>query len=434
MKLHIIQPTTYNSNGTLFQTKSRWVLGLTLPYLAGLTGPGIDITLTDERMQTIDFEKKYDLVAITVMTRSSKRAYEIANIYRNNGTKVVMGGFHVSFNPEISKEHCDAIFIGEAENTWEQMLNDFKSGNLKDVYKSNEFHSLKNLKFPRYDLLNLDKYKVKFLPVQTSRGCPFVCNFCEVSHMYGSRYRFRPVDEVIEEIKRSRLKRVQFIDDNFAANREYTISLLDMLRPLKIKWTCLWTIKNSSDEELVEKARKSGCYHINMGIESVNEKSIKDMGKKQNNVSEYTKSLNLLNKKKIFYSLNFIFGWDNDDKATFAKTLRFIVDNKVPLAFFSILFPQKGTKIYQHLKSEDRLITNGNPFEGMNQKCIFIPKNLTIDELESGIWKMYRRFYSVPSMLKRIMFIPRNAYIHIFFSNILFRIASKTLKSPLDYY
>lgn len=433
MKLHIIQPTTYDKHDKLFQTKKRWVIGLTLPYLAGLTTPEIEVKLTDERLEPIDFNEDFDLIALTVMTRSSKRAYEIADVYRKKGKKVVMGGFHVSFNPEETKEHCDAIFIGEAEKTWQEMLDDFSAGKLKNVYKSNTFHDMSNLPFPRYDLLNLNKYKVKFLPVQTSRGCPFVCNFCEVSHMYGSSYRFRPIDEVIAEIKHSKLKYVQFIDDNFAANREYTIKLLERLIPLKIKWTCLWTIKNSGDEELVEKAKQSGCYHINMGIESIDENSIKDMGKKQNKVSEYIKSLNILNQKKIFYSLNFIFGWDSDNKKTFHKTCDFIIKHKVPLAFFSILFPQKGTKIYQHLKKENRILDNKS-FEGRNQKCIFEPKNMTIDELESGMWEVYQSFYSIPSILKRVVLVPRTAYIHIFFSNFIFRKAAKVLESPLDYY
>lgn len=433
MKLHIIQPTTYDCDGNLFQTKSRWVIGLTLPYLAGLTDATIDVKLTDERLSSIDFDEQFDLVAITVMTRSSKRAYDISEKYRKMGVKVVMGGFHVSFNPEESKDNCDAIFVGESENTWNEMLEDFRSGKLKPEYKSSEFHDLVNLPVPRYDLLDLKKYKVKFLPVQTSRGCPYVCSFCEVSHMYGSKYRFRPVDEVIEEIKRSKLKHVQFIDDNFAANREYTFSLLKRLAPLKIKWTCLWTIKNSADEELVELAKRSGCYHINMGIESINEKSIQDMCKKQNSVSEYVKSLAILNRKKIFYSLNFIFGWDSDNKSSFVKTFDFIVQNKVPLAFFSILFPQKGTKIYQQLKSEDRIIGEDS-FVGRNQKCVFEPKNMTVRELESGMWNLYQSFYSISSILKRVIFIHRPAYVYIFFSNIIFRKAVKVMKSPLDYY
>lgn len=433
MKLHIIQPTTYNIDGSLFQTSTRWVIGLTLPYLAGLTGPGVDIKLTDERLEGINFNEEYDLIAITVMTRSSKRAYEIAEIYRRKGKKVIMGGFHVSFNPDEAKRHCDSIFIGEAENTWQEMLNDFRSGSLKDVYQSNHFHDLKDLPHPRLDLLDLNKYKIKFLPVQTSRGCPFVCNFCEVSHMYGGSYRFRPADEVIAEIKGQGLRHVQFIDDNFAANRDYTINLIKKLTPLKIKWTCLWPIKDSADEELLDLAKESGCYHINMGIESINEESIKNMGKKQNKVPEYRKSLNLLNRKGLFYSLNFIFGWDSDDASTFSKTLNFIKENRVPLAFFSILFPQKGTKIYKFLKEEGRII-GGMPFEGRNQKAIFKPKNMTTDELEAGLWKIYRGFYSIPSILKRVFLRPRIAYIHILISNLIFRKASKMLQSPLDYY
>lgn len=433
MKIHILQPTGYNPAGTLFQTRTRWVIGMTLPYLAALVPNQHEVKVTDERLQDIDFTEKYDLVAITTFSHASKRAYEIARRYREKGTKVVMGGWHVSFRPQEALEHCDAVVIGEGEEMFPKLIEDLETGTLKGYYQAEGFHDLKGLPIPKYDTLPLKKYKAKFYPVQTSRGCPFRCDFCEVAQLYGSRFRFRPIDEVIEEIKYTGVKGIQFVDDNFSANRRYTKELMEKLIPLRVKWTCLWTVEASRDEELVRLAKKSGCFHINMGVESICPDSLKETNKRQNIVEHYRDAFRVLNQNGIFYSLNFIFGFDSDTKPLFNETVTFCVQNKVPIAFFSVLCPRLGTKRWDRLKQEGRLLSEDQSFF-RGETCIFKPKNMQPDELEQGVWMTYRNFYSLPSILKRVAFQPKKGYMNILLSNLYFLWAVRRKKSPLDYY
>ncbi len=433
MKIHIIQPTGYNPDGTLYQTRTRWVIGMTLPYLAALVPGHHEVRVTDERLQNIDFNEKYDLVAITTFSHASKRAYEIARIYREKGTKVVMGGWHVSFRPEETLKHCDAVVIGEGEDMFPEVIEDVEKGTLKTRYQADDFHDLKGLPFPRYNTLPLKRYKAKFYPVQTSRGCPFRCDFCEVAELYGSRFRFRPIDEVIEEIKQSEVKNIQFVDDNFSANRRYTKELMEKLIPLGIKWTCLWTVEASRDREFVNLAKRSGCFHINMGVESISPESLKETNKKQNKVEHYADAFRVLDEYEIFYSLNFIFGFDSDTSALFEETVSFCVNNKVPMAFFSVLCPRLGTKRWDRLKEEGRLLTEDQSFF-RGETCVFEPANMEPDELEQGVWNTYRSFYSLPSIFKRVAFQSRKGYWDILLSNLYFHFGLRHQKSPLDYY
>jgi radical SAM superfamily enzyme YgiQ (UPF0313 family) len=409
-------------------------MGLTLPYLAALTPKEVDIKVVDERLEDVDVNAPVDLVAMTVFTRSSRRAYDLARMYRDKKVPVVMGGFHPTLDPKDAAPHADSLILGEGEDVWAEALKDAAAGRLKPVYQRTEFHSLQALPTPRFDMMPLHKYKIPFMPVQTSRGCPFACTFCEVSLVYGQRYRLRPVDEVIAEIKEAKLTRVHFADDNFAAKKERTMELMEKLIPLKLDWTCLLTLKDAADEDLLDLAKRSGCGHINIGLESIQPSSLKQMRKLQNRVSDYEESLALLNKKAMSYSVNFVFGWDTDTLATFKHTLEFLNQNRVPMAFFSLLAPRIGTKIHEQLKAEGRLIGEIE-YEGRNPKCIFLPKGMSPRELEDNLWWIQRKLYSLPSMLRRGVFgFRRVGWRNILLSNIFFGVSARFRISPLDFY
>lgn len=432
--LHIVQPACRAPSGGLIQSKKRWVIGMTLPYLAALAPRGYRVRVIDDRLYQNGGGERPDLVMMTLFTESARRGYELARGYRRQGIPVVIGGWHATFYPEEAAGHADAVARGEGEMTWRRILADFEAGRLQERYEPDGFHDMKSLPMPRYDLLNLRQYVVKYFPIQTSRGCPFSCSFCEVSHMYGRKYRIRPMDEVIEEIRACPSRRIQFIDDNLASDKDYTKELLRRLIPLKIKWTGLWTMRDSLDEELLDLAKRSGCWHINMGIESIDPESLKDMGKRQNRVPEYEKALALLNRKGFFYSLNFIFGWDSDSPDIFQKTADFLDRNRVPMAFFSILTPRKGTKIYDQLVQEGRMRII-NQIDNTGIRCFYEPKRMTGGELEEGIWKTYRMFYSWGSIRRRRVFtIPRVGYHEVVLSNLVFRRCVRKGIEPLEYY
>jgi len=195
---------------------------LTLLYLAGLTPKDVEVCIVDELVEDVDFKAECDLVAITTFTSQAIRAYDIADKFREAGKKVVMGGIHVSALPDEAKEHADSIIIGEADYLWEGVVEDFSNNRLQPIYKCTKFHDLKSLPVPRYDLVKRNNYMASMMPVQASRGCPHNCEFCTVTEFFGGSYRFRPVDDVIRDVKASGSKSIFFVDNNIIANRAYS--------------------------------------------------------------------------------------------------------------------------------------------------------------------------------------------------------------------
>jgi len=408
MRLLIIQPTHYYSPSDmrLHKTKSRALMPLTLPYLAALTPKEWKVRLIDEQLEDIDFNAPVDAVAITTWKFNSIRAYEIADKFREKRIPVMMGGPHIYFHAEEALQHCDAVCIGEGEYVWKKMLDDCAAGRLKPIYKADKFHDMKGLPFPRYELVrHKTRYGfIKTYSVQTSRGCPFRCEFCSERYYLGTSYRYRPVEEVVEEIKRIGAKYVFFADSNFAGKLSHTMELIEALIPLKIRWSTLWSVNLCKNDKLMDLAKRSGLLHVNIGIESIDRDTLKAMNKRQNKASEYREILSKLRKRGISYSLNFIFGWDTETPDIFDSTLQFLMENKVPVAYFNILTPHKGTPLYERMKKEGRIININEIGRWPGIKCYIKPTYCTPQELENYIKDMYKKFYSISSIFKRLSF------------------------------
>ncbi|MEJ5331012.1 MAG: radical SAM protein [Desulfobaccales bacterium] len=437
MRILLVQPTTKYPDRRPLRSRKRWLLGITLPYLAALTPPGVDVELADDRLSPIPYERAYDLVGITATCATSERAYEIAAEFRRRGVPVVMGGFHISLHPEEALEHADAVVVGEAEEVWPQVVEDARRRRLKPRYQAAGFHDLKGLPRPRLELVDFRRYRVKILPTQTSRGCPYHCAFCEVPIVYGHTYRRRPIGEVIEEIKTNvaltGLRKVYFIDDNLTGHREYAKELFKALMPLNIRWSCLWTINTSRDEELLDLARDSGCFHINIGIENVCQESITSIDKVQNRVKDYEDMLARLRERGLFYSLNFMFGLDGDTKELFAETLDFLERVKAPMAFFNVATPRRGTPMWEQLAKEGR-VHNPEAEKYLGMVCNFVPLHMTPEECEEGVWDCFRKFYSFPSIFRRLLWPPSRYVFQGLPSNLFFRWAVNRRIDPVDFY
>jgi radical SAM superfamily enzyme YgiQ (UPF0313 family) len=404
-RLLIIQPSHYRSrsNLTVHKTKKRTLVGMTLPYLAALTPGEWKITLADEQLMEIDFKDPVDLVAITTWTINSFRAYEIADRFRQQGIPVIMGGPHTYFYAEEAAEHCDSVGVGEGETIWPMMLEDAIRGRLQKIYRAERLQDLKNLSFPRYDLLDFRQYSVfKTFSVQSSRGCPFQCEFCSERFYLGQNYRTRPVDDIVEEIKRSGAKNLLFADSNFAGNLTHTMELMEALVPLKITWSSLWPAYLCLNQKFMDLARRSGVLHVNIGIESISQSTLSGMNKKVNQVKQYKEILFNLRKRGISYSLNFIFGWDTETVEVFGSTLEFLKEEKVPVAYFNILTPHKGTPLYDRMKTENRIIDIDEIGRWPGIICYIKPKFCSPQELEQHVKKICREFYRYPSMFSRL--------------------------------
>jgi radical SAM superfamily enzyme YgiQ (UPF0313 family) len=409
--------------------KTIWFAHLSLTTLAALTPSSIEVHITDENVEPIDFEEEVDLVGITGMIMHSKRAYEIARAFRERGIPVVMGGPHASSLPEEAKQHADAVVIGEAELVWREVLEDVQKGRLKPFYKADRFCSMKGLPFPRIDLLRKDAYMTTHC-VQTTRGCPYQCDFCYVTHFFGKTYRCRPVEEVIQEVSRLDGDFIVFVDDNIAGNRLFAKELFTRLKPLKKKWASQASLTLTRDRELLRLAAESGCVSLFIGIESLSPDNLKEVNKSFNRTYEFEESLKLIHDHDIMVLAGFIFGLDHDDEGVFERTLRFCEKNRIELPSFFLLTPLPGTRLFQKMESEGRLLhKDWSQYNGAT--VVFRPKLMTEETLQRGFNWVCQETYSWSSIVKRV-FHPQQRFYTRVLSNMAYRsIAKRTPKSPL---
>jgi radical SAM superfamily enzyme YgiQ (UPF0313 family) len=378
-----------------------------LQLLAALTPEHHEIQIIDETIgEKVNYDEKYDLVGITAMTTQSSRAYKIAQAFKEKGIPVVMGGYHVSILPQEALQYCDAVCVGEGENIWQEMLEDAENGRLQKIYQSDTLVDLSKVPWPKRSLVSNKRFGVKNF-IQTSRGCPHSCSFCSIIKFFGHTYRLRPVDNVIAEIKHLKenghLKWnfVFFSDDNICGSPEYARELFKALIPLKIKWGSQCSITIANDEELLALARQSGCVALAIGFESISDQSLKHANKNMGGYEFYKKAITRIHSYKIAIFGLFIFGFDSDDQNVFDATFRFVEDNCLEYAMFSVLTPLPGTKYFDEFEASGRLL-HKNWADYDFQHVVFKPLLMTPQELQDGRYTTAKKIHSLRSIFKRI--------------------------------
>jgi radical SAM superfamily enzyme YgiQ (UPF0313 family) len=342
------------------------------------------------------------------MTPQAPRAYQIADAFRARGKKVVIGGFHASLLPEEASEHADAVVVGEADEVWDEVVEDFRRNRLRRIYTCDHLADLSKLPTPRYDLLRKYRYSMKAWPVQTTRGCPMGCEFCSVQKFFGRSYRHRPVEHVVRDIKATGSRYIFFIDDNIAANRTYALELVRALKPLGLLWGCQCNLTVARDEELLQEAYDAGCFSMFVGVESINPESLESVKKVCNKVEEYEELLTRMNRVGISPMVSMIMGLDGDGPDVFEETYRFLVDLHIPLAYFFILTPAPGTVLFERLQDAGRLFhVDWSRYNG--DEVIIQPNRMTPGQLEEGFRQLYKRFYSLPAIVRRLLFPPQTS-------------------------
>jgi len=378
---------------------------LALPILAGLSPADAQISLTDDLLTPIDVEKglkEVDLVGITVLSKTALRAYKIADAYRKKGIPVVVGGIHPSALPEEAKEHADSVVIGEAEEIWPHLIEDARMGSLKPFYRQEGYTELSKIPIPRRDILP----KRGYLPldvVQVTRGCPFRCEFCTVQNFFGEAYRFRPISDVVDEIRRLPHRWMMFNDDNIIGNPSYSKELLKALVPLKKKWFSQASLSGLKKVENIEWLAKSGCTSLLIGFESLSKKNLMRSQKFQNDPAEYREIIESLHQHGIAICGSFIFGFDEDDPSVFEETVSFAIQTKLFLAIFMILTPYPGTTFYNRVKNEGRLVQDQWWLleKPEDYAPYFLPMKMSAEALREGWQRAWKEFYSFPSIWKR---------------------------------
>ena len=397
MKLRLIVPATQEN---IQNRKKAACPPLGLAMVAALTPPDIEVSLTDENIETIDLQEETDLVGITALTVTAQRAYDIADAFRARGVKVVLGGIHPSLLPEEAGQHADAVVIGEAEGVWQGLIADFKANTLHNVYQQTERASMVNLPVPRRDLFAKGGYFFRNT-ISTTRGCPYSCAFCTVTTFFGHTYRSRPVQEVIKEIETLEdRKSVIFVDDNIVGNPKYAKELFRALIPYKIKWVGQASVTIVKDDELLKLAAESGCIDLFVGFETLSPANLAAVNKKTNSVDDYESVIKKIHSYGIGIHGFFIFGLDEDDEGSFKRTVQFAQKMRLESAQFDLLTPYPGTETYKSLDKAGRIVTRDWSLYGHG--LMFQPKSMSEETLLNGRAWAWCEFYSLPSIWRRL--------------------------------
>ena len=405
------------SNDTLYPFP---ILGLTL--LAAHFPETYEVKIVNEVVEEVDFDAEVDFVGITGLTCVIQRAYAIADRFREKGVKVVLGGIHPSLLPEEAKEHADSVFVGEAEGMFEEVLQDFEAGELKAYYKNREWSDLKEMPHPRRDLLN-KRYRPFFKVIETTRGCPNRCEFCSVPIINGKRYRLRPLEEIDRELSMIVKKKGEYLmvaDDNVTAKEDYAFGLFDLFKHYGVKWMGFTTIKIALNEALLKRARESGCLSLFIGFESLLQENLDGASKRFVDAKELSKWINTIQGHGIGIQGAFIFGFDEDDLTIFRKTVAFVQKNNIELPTFSILTPFPGTPLQKRLAEEGRIFDHNWSHYDMSH-VVFKPKKMTVQELQEGYLWAQKYICAPRSILKRLLWGPRNHFFHFLMSNFILR-------------
>ena len=396
MKILLISPCR---DPKLKTSKSYMIPQLSLHLLSGLTPSEHEVKVVEEEIEDINLDAECDLVGISCMTANAPRAYDLAQEFRRRGKKVVLGGIHPTILPGEALSYADAVVVGEAEDIWEQLIEDFQKDRLQREYNHSKpaldrYIPLKFRKLTKKRLFNV-------LPIMTTRGCPYDCDFCCVASVYGKKIRHVPVYNVVRDIEESQGKIYIFLDDNIIGQSSYAKELFKAIKSLKIKWIGQASISFVHDAELMKLATESGCGALFFGLETVSETQLKRMRKSIKEIGKVEEAIKMVKDMGIHFHASMVFGFDDDTKAVFPETLEFLQRNNISTASFNILTPYPGTRIYEQFKKEGRLLTiNWKYYD--HSTVVFKPKHMTPYELQEGKTWVKKEFSKISSILKRL--------------------------------
>lgn len=400
-RIHLINPRADTfATRPLFFGKALYspVAGL-LAVAALIPENDYEIILTDENIEPIDFDLKVDMVGISAMTSYVNRGYEIADAFRARGIPVIMGGVHVSYLPREALKHADAVVIGEAELVMDKVLDDLHHGQLNGIYKAENLHSMVGMPIPRQGLLKSNRYINKGF-VQTSRGCHHGCTFCAEPTMYGLRFRYRPVADLIAEIERMDERMILLNDADFFGTPKRAMEVMKAFKGRGLKWQAAVNSRDAHDERLLELAAESGCFMLSIGFESISKQTLRNVHKCQNNPDSYHELVEKLHRHGIMALGLFIFGFEGDEPSVFEETLKFNIDAKFDMCGYSLLTPYPGTINWFEMMRRKQIVSfDWNKYD--QSHIVFKPAGLSADQLYRGYLDTYDGFYTLPSMLSR---------------------------------
>ena len=381
--------------------KTQMAPSLALLTLGALTPLAHRVTMEDENVERLNLVDRPDLVGITVKADTAYRSWRIAESYRKRGIPVVLGGIHPTVVPEENLAYADSIVIGEAEEIWEGLFRDAEQGILKKVYQQDHPSDLSRSPVPRWELAKGKNYL--FVNTLTSgRGCPWSCDFCYSSSPNLFRgHRAKPAGRVMEEIESLGVKHVFFIDDNFIGSPERARELMRAMSPLGLTWHCAVSADIGRYDDLLDLMAESGCQSLFIGFETINAVNLASCHKKQNRVAEYNSTIRKIHERGMMVNASLALGFDSDRPRVFLNTLNWLLEQKIETMTAHILTPYPGTRLYQRLLNENRIIDfNLNHYN--TSRAVFQPRQMTAKELEQGYRWLYQGFYSLAGIIERM--------------------------------
>ena len=384
---------------------------LSLLTLAALTAPEVQVEyweikdLIDQDGLPTDF----DLLALSSFSAQIYDAYQIADRCRKRGIAVVMGGLHVTSLPEEAREHCTSIMVGEGEELWPVVVEDFLNDRLQDSYVQPPGHTfeLANSPIPRYELLEVSKYNR--LTVQTSRGCPHRCDFCASSILLTSKYCVKPVHKVIAEIRKIKeiwkQPFIEFADDNSFVLRHHYKELLRQLVGERISWFTEADISIAEDRDLLHLMRESGCRQVLIGLESPRGAGLDGIELKRNwklkKQPDYEAAIKIIQSHGITVNGCFILGLDGDTEEVFDSIYRFVERTGLYDVQITVLTPFPGTPLYDRFKREGRILEDQAWHKCTLFDVNYYPKLMTVETLEKGLVDLAKKIYATSFIRER---------------------------------
>lgn len=374
---------------------------LALPTVAALTPDEHEVILVDDNVQAIDYDAKVDLVGVTAMTCYVNRAFQIADEFRRRGVPVVMGGPHATLAPYEALEHVDAVVIGEAENVWEQLLQDFQNGGLKEVYRGVDAKpTMEGNPHPAWHLIPTSNYV--FFGVEATRGCPFDCHFCSIKQIYGDGFRVRTPDDVIQEIKNAPSNQIFFTDDNLIGNKPFAKELFTKMRDLNVSWGCQMSVNVGYMPEMLQLMKDAGCFFVFIGFETLDKEAVVGMNKPVNKL-DYGQAIANIQGMGMHVIGSFIVGSDNDTPETFHQIARFVQDSKLSWVMVNIMNSPPGTEFLRMMEKQGRnVVYSYDELDGAHATVKH--PGMTQDEIEERFRWLYREVYDWDNMAERLLY------------------------------
>jgi radical SAM superfamily enzyme YgiQ (UPF0313 family) len=415
MKIRLIEPAPAH----LHMWSYTFLPRLGLPLIgAGLKAAGHDVVIYCPQFSPIDWDDllSADLVGISTTTSTAPAGYEIAARVRAHGLPTIVGGSHVTFMADEALAHVDYVARGEGgETLMLELIDSLQGGRPLDSIAGLSFtrggeavhnperaacQDLDTLPVPDLTLIAGSSEQKGTTPIMTSWGCPFACNFCSVTAMFGRKYRYRSPEHIMAEIEAKQPKSIFFYDDNFAADKRRLKTLLRMMIAggRKITWSAQVRTDVVSDPELLELMRDSGCDRVALGLESVSQETLDGFDKSQS-VADIVRALDTLRRYGIKTHGMFVLGADSDTAETVRETARFARKHDISTLMLNILTPLPGTPLFDELDATGRIFNRQwDLFDG--QHVVFRPRKMTPDRLQTEVWGAYARFYSFRQWLK----------------------------------